>query len=90
MNQIFQFYRRNVFYLSTGFMAAIKGFNYEYYLFWITSCRFKDTSILLTKTPPAPAIALSARSTVSRLNGSRGSGRQLARYRAPPVLLTPV
>ena len=30
------------------------------------------------KIPPAPAIALGARCTVSRLNGSRGSGRQLA------------
>ena len=33
------------------------------------------------KTPPAPAIALGARSIVSRLNGSRGPGRQLAWYR---------
>ena len=33
------------------------------------------------KTPPAPSIAPGARSTVYRLNGSRGPGRQLARFR---------
>ena len=41
------------------------------------------------KTPSAPVIAPGARSTVSRLNGSRGPGRQWVRYRAPPVVLTP-
>ena len=39
------------------------------------------------KTPPAPAIALVVRSTVSRLNGSRGPGRLLARYQASIRLL---
>ena len=44
--------------------------------------------LLLTKTPPAPSVTLGARSTVSRLNGSRSLGRQLARDRAPTSVLT--
>ena len=43
--------------------------------------------LLRTKNPPAPSV--SARSTVSRLNGPRGPGRQLARYKAPPFVMTP-
>ena len=41
----------------------------------------------LIKTPPTPSIAPAARSAVSRLNGPRGPGKQLAQYRAPSVLL---
>ena len=39
-------------------------------------------------TPPRPSVAPGASSTVSRLNGSRGPCSQLARYRAPPIVLT--
>ena len=41
------------------------------------------------KIPPAPSVAPGARHTVSRLNCSRGPGRQLTQYRDPPILLTP-
>ena len=49
----------------------------------------EDSVRLLVPKNPAPSVAPSARFTVSRLNCSRGPGRQLARYRAPPVMLTP-
>ena len=35
------------------------------------------------------SVSLSARSMVSRLNDSRSPGRQLARYQAPLIVLTP-
>ena len=49
----------------------------------------KTVSDFRLKTPPAASIAPGVMSTISRLNGSRGPGRALARYRAPPALLTP-
>ena len=39
------------------------------------------------KTPPVPSVA---RYTVSRMNGSRGPGRQLARHQAPSIVLVAV
>ena len=42
-----------------------------------------------TCPPPPPSLAPVAKSTVSRVNGARGPGRQLPRCRAPPILLTP-
>ena len=46
--------------------------------------REDSVRLLLTKNP-----ARFFRYAVYRLNGSRGSGRQLARYRAPSIMLTP-
>ena len=66
------------------------GENYQYYESRPRCAKHErenSVRLLLTKTPPIPSIAPGARSTVSRLNGSRGSGRQLDRYRAPLVLL---
>ena len=44
--------------------------------------------LLLTKISLAPSVTPGERSTVFRLNGSCGPGRQLARYQTPPMLLT--
>ena len=40
------------------------------------------------KTPPTPTVAPGTKSTVSRLISNRGPCRELARYRAPPSVLT--
>ena len=44
-------------------------------------------SVRLTDQKPT-SVAPIARYAVSRLNGSRGLGRQLARYRSPSIVLT--
>ena len=48
-----------------------------------------NVRLLLTENSARTLVAPRGRSMVSSLNGSRGSGRQLARYRAPPSVLTP-
>ena len=45
--------------------------------------RKTDLDFHWLKTPTATSVAPGARYTVSRLNGSHGPGRQLARYRTP-------
>ena len=46
--------------------------------------------LLLTENPARSFRLVPGRYTVSRLNGSHGSGGQLVRYRAPPIVLTSV
>ena len=48
----------------------------------------EDSVLPLTKTLHAPSVASGASSMVSRLNGSHGPSRQLARYRVPSIVLT--
>ena len=48
--------------------------------------RQKDKCDLSSMAEP---VAPGAWYTVSRLNSSRRPGRQLSRYRAPPIMLTP-
>ena len=49
---------------------------------------FRDKIFIVFGQEPLPSVAPVARYAASRMNGSRGLGRQLTRYEAPSIVLT--